>query len=54
MIKEGLYEQIINEEVINNLNGLNKDDYIIDTEKIDNEEARALLSLMKLYLLKKY
>ena len=44
MIKEGLYEQIINEEVINNLNGLNKDDYIIDTEKIDNEEARALLS----------
>ena len=41
MIKEGLYEQIINEEVIRKLNELDKEKYIIDKEKLDNEEARA-------------
>ena len=29
MIKEGLYEQIINEEVLENLNELDKEKYII-------------------------
>ena len=40
MIKEGLYEQIINEEVLENLNELDKEKYIIDKEKLDNEEAK--------------
>lgn len=44
MIKEGLYEQIINEEVLENLNELDKEKYIIDKEKLDNEEARAILA----------
>ena len=35
MIKEGLYEQIINEEVLENLNELDKEKYIIDKEKLD-------------------
>ena len=30
MIKEGLYEQIINEEVLENLNELDKEKNIID------------------------
>ena len=37
MIKEGLYEQIINEEILENLNKLDKEKYIIDKEKLDNE-----------------
>ena len=44
MIKEGLYEQIINEEILENLNKLDKENYIIDKEKLDNEEARAILA----------
>ena len=44
MIKEGLYEQIINEEILENLNKLDKEKYIIDKEKLDNEEARAILA----------
>ncbi|MFR5402499.1 MAG: NgoFVII family restriction endonuclease, partial [Clostridium sp.] len=43
-MKEGLYEQIINEEVLENLNELDKEKYIIDKEKLDNEEARAILA----------
>ena len=37
-------QQIINEEVLENLNELDKEKYIIDKEKLDNEEARAILA----------
>ena len=33
MIKEGLYEQIINEEVLENLNELDKEKYIISNKE---------------------
>ena len=38
MIKEGLYEQIINEEILENLNKLDKEKYINDKEKLDNKK----------------
>lgn len=43
-MKDGIYEQIINEKVQNELSGLSLSEYAIDTEKLDLEEARMLLT----------
>ena len=43
-LKEGLYEQIINKEIQQQLNNLEQEKFIIDKEKIDKEEAKAILS----------
>lgn len=42
-MKEGIYEQVINKEIADNINKL-EDKYLIDTEKIDKEEAKVVLS----------
>ena len=38
-MKEGLYEQIINKEIQQQLNNLEQEKFIIDKDKIDKEEA---------------
>ena len=43
-LKEGLYEQIINKEIQQQLNNLEQEKFIIDKDKIDKEEAKAILS----------
>ena len=43
-LKEGLYEQIINKEILQQLNNLEQEKFIIDKDKIDKEEAKAILS----------
>ena len=43
-MKQGLYEQIINTKILEELDGINKENFIIDKENIDNEEAKVLLS----------
>lgn len=43
-MKEGLYEQIINKEILEQLNNLEQEKFIIDKDKIDKEEAKAILS----------
>ena len=44
MPKEGIYEQIINTKLKEELNDLALTDYTIETEKLDVEEARKVLS----------
>ena len=44
ILKEGLYEQIINKEIQQQLNNLEQEKFIIDKDKIDKEEAKAILS----------
>ena len=43
-MKQGLYEQVINTEIQEQLNKLENEKFIIDKSKIDNEEAKAILS----------
>ena len=43
-MKQGLYEQVINKEILEEINSLDKENFIIDKEKIDKEEARVILS----------
>lgn len=43
-MKEGLYEQIINKEILEQLNNLEQEKFIIDKDKIDKAEAKAILS----------
>ena len=40
-MKQGLYEQIINTKILEELDGINKENFIIDKENIDKEEAKA-------------
>ena len=42
--KQGLYEQVINSEIQEQLNDLETEKFIIDKSKIDNEEAKSILS----------
>ena len=43
-MREGLYEQVVNQEIIEQLNALEKDKFIINKSSIDKEEAKAILS----------
>lgn len=43
-MKEGLYEQVINSHVLDDLNSLDKDKFLIDISKIDGDEAKVVLS----------
>lgn len=43
-MKQGLYEQVINSEIHEQLKNLEAEKFIIDKSKIDNEEAKAILS----------
>ena len=43
-MKEGLYEQLINKEIKEQLKNLEQEKFIIDKDKIDKEEAKAILS----------
>ena len=43
-MKQGLYEQVINKEILEEINSLDKENFIIDKEKIDKEEAKVILS----------
>lgn len=44
MLKEGIYEEIINNRIKDQITKLSSDIYNIDKEKIDVEEARKILS----------
>ena len=44
LLKQGLYEQVINSKIQEQLNNLEYEKFIIDKSKIDNEESRAILS----------
>ncbi|WP_286674825.1 MULTISPECIES: hypothetical protein [unclassified Clostridium] len=37
-MKQGLYEQVINKDILEQLDNLEKDEFIIDKGKIDKEE----------------
>ena len=37
ILKEGLYEQIINKEILQQLNNLEQEKFIIDKDKIDKK-----------------
>ena len=43
-MKQGLYEQVINQEILDQLNSLEQDKFIINKSDIDKEEAKAILS----------
>lgn len=43
-MKQGLYEQVINTEIQEQLKILENEKFIIDKSKIDNEEAKVILS----------
>ncbi|MGG7144889.1 DUF3427 domain-containing protein [Clostridium nigeriense] len=43
-MKQGLYEQVINSEIKDQLKALENEKFIIDKSKIDNEESKAILS----------
>ncbi len=43
-MKQGLYEAVINEDILKQLDKLDVDDFIIDKENIDKEEAKVILS----------
>lgn len=43
-MKQGLYEQVINQEILEQLNSLEQDKFIIDKTNIDKEEAKVILS----------
>lgn len=44
LLKQGLYEQVINQEILDQLNSLEQDKFIINKSDIDKEEAKAILS----------
>lgn len=44
LLKQGLYEQVINLEIQKQLESLEHEKFIIEKSKIDNEEAKAILS----------
>ena len=44
LLKQGLYEQIINTEIQEQLKALENEKFIIEKSKIDNEEAKVILS----------
>lgn len=44
LLKQGLYEQVINNEIQEQLNSLEYEKFIIYKSKIDNEEAKTILS----------
>ena len=43
-MKEGLYEQVINKEILQQLNKIEQENFIIDKDKMDKEEAKVILS----------
>lgn len=44
LLKEGIYEQVINDQIIGELNSFDIDNILLDKEKIDKEEAKVVLS----------
>lgn len=44
LLKEGLYEQVINTEIKKYLNEIDNENFIIDKSKLDKEEAKVILS----------
>ena len=52
-MKQGLYEQVINSEIQEQLKNLEHEKFIIDKSKIDNEEAKAILSQYIAQLIRK-
>lgn len=53
MIKEGIYEQIINEELKRKLKELQLDKYLLEKETLDVEEAKTILSTYITSVIKK-
>lgn len=43
-MKEGIYEQLINEKIRSNLESLSEELYLLNTENLDEEEAKVYLS----------
>lgn len=44
MLKQGVYEQLINEDIKKKLKALNIDEYLLEKEPLDVEEAKTVLS----------
>jgi hypothetical protein len=53
MLKQGVYEQLINEDIKKKLKALNIDDYLLEKEPLDVEEAKTVLSSYISSVLKK-
>ena len=43
-MKEGIYEQVINNDILTQLDKIDKDNFLIGKENLDNEEAKVILS----------
>ena len=43
-MKEGIYEQVINNDILTQLAKIDKDNFLIGKENLDNEEAKVILS----------
>ena len=44
ILKEGLYQQVIKKEILQQLENIEQENFIIDKDKIDKEEAKSILS----------
>ena len=53
MIKDGVYEQIVNTKIHNELNQLDLDKYNINLDKLDVDDARKVLTIYISYILQK-
>lgn len=43
ILKEGLYEQVINKEILEKLENIEQENFIVDKDKIDKEEANKMI-----------
>ena len=53
LIRDGIYEQIVNEKLQSELNQIDLDKYDIDLEKLDANDARKVLTIYITYILQK-
>ena len=44
-MKQGIYEEIINKQILSKLNDISTEEFLIEKSKIDVEEARKFLWL---------
>ena len=49
MLKNGIYEQIVNTRINKELQQLDREKYDIELEKLDGEDARRILTIMNRY-----
>ena len=52
MLKNGIYEQIVNTRINKELQQLDREKYDIELEKLDGEDARRILTIYISYVIK--